>query len=89
MDLATLINNFGFPIAVCAGLAYFVYDNEKYGRKQMNDLMDIAKTVALSFKDSLDRNSEVIEQLKNEITILREDCEIDRETKRNDTDCGE
>lgn len=88
MDLAALINNFGFPIAVCAGLAYFVYDNEKYGRRQMNDLMEVAKTVAMSFKDSLDRNSDVIEQLKNEITVLREEAQHEQ-GKRNDTDIGE
>ena len=76
MDLTTfeqMVAQFGFPIAVCIVLGFFVWQLYKQSVKREEKLMEVnaeAISTIAKYADKLDVIQEDVKEIKNDITSM-------------------
>lgn len=62
-EAVTLIGTVGFPIAMCLLMAWFIYDNQKNNRAQLDKMSESHRNEMDSIKDALVNNTIAIDRL--------------------------
>lgn len=62
-EVVTMIGTVGFPIAMCLIMSWFIYDNQKSNREQLEKITESHRTEMESVKDALVNNTIAVDKL--------------------------
>lgn len=72
-DFLNILQNVGFPIAACAFLGYFIKTQNAQYREDVQNITDKYELAIKDFKESLDKNTQVLTRL---------DARLDKSTEK-------
>lgn len=64
-EVVTLIGTVGFPIAMCLLMSWFIYDNQKSTREQLEKITESHRSEMESVKDALVNNTIAVDKLSS------------------------
>lgn len=62
-EVVTLIGTVGFPIAMCLLMSWFIYDNQKSTREQLEKITESNLNEMESVKDAIVNNTIAVDKL--------------------------
>lgn len=62
-EVVTMIGTVGFPIAMCLLMSWYIYDNQKSTREQLEKITESHRTEMESVKDALVNNTIAVDKL--------------------------
>lgn len=62
-EVVTIISTVGFPIAMCLLMAWFIYDNQKSNRAQLEKITESHQKEMESVKEALVNNTIAVDKL--------------------------
>ena len=86
MDIAELINRYGFPIVAAAGMGYFIYFVWVWATKEVKPVLSEANTTLIALIDRirmLDNDLIRLNQKVNIVLMMREIKDEDNKDKTN------
>lgn len=64
-EVVTMIGTVGFPIAMCLLMSWFIYDNQKSTREQLEKITESHRSEMESVKDALVNNTIAVDKLSS------------------------
>lgn len=64
-EVVTMIGTVGFPIAMCLLMSWFIYDNQKSNREQLEKITESHRSEMESVKDALVNNTIAVDKLSS------------------------
>jgi hypothetical protein len=81
MDIAALINKYGFPIVAAVGGGYFVYYVWVWATKEVKPVLNEANTVLIALIDRIRMLDNDLIRLNQKVNIVLMLRELDNENK--------
>jgi hypothetical protein len=88
MDLAELVNKYGFPIVAAGGMGYFIYYVWTWVTKEIKPVLSEASSVLIALIDRvrmLDNDLIRLNQKINIVLMMREIKEDEKNNHKSDT----
>ena len=88
MDLAELVNKYGFPIVAAGGMGYFIYYVWTWVTKEIKPVLSEASSVLIALIDRvrmLDNDLIRLNQKINIVLMMREIKENEKNNNKSDT----
>lgn len=70
MDIATLINKYGFPVIAAAGMGYLVYYVWGWATKEIKPVLNDANTVLVGLIDRIRMLDNDLIRLQQKVTVV-------------------
>ena len=68
--LMNILSNFGFPVAVCAAMFFYIYHTTKENREEIAKLNELHREETSKLKDAINENTIAITRLIERIGVL-------------------
>lgn len=69
-QLINILSNFGFPVAVCAALFFYIYHTNRESRSEISKLNELHREETSKLKDAINENTLAITKLIERIGVL-------------------
>lgn len=69
-SLIEILSNFGFPVAVCAAMFFYIYHTTRENRAEISKLNELHREETSKLKDAINENTIAITKLIERIGVL-------------------